>query len=408
MSELNPQPGQKHIHLDPVGGVAGDMFIAAVLAAFPDLQDGMVEAIRAAGLPAAIGILVDPHRDHALTGLRFAIKEADGQASHQHRHRPFSDIRRQLQHSGLATEVKEQAIAIFTLLAQAEARVHGMSVEEVSFHELGEWDSIADIVGAAFLITRLHATWSVGPLPLGGGRVASAHGSLPVPAPATIQLLRGFDCFDDGVDGERVTPTGAAILCQLGANRARDPAVRRLLRDGTGFGARVLPGLSNVLRLLAFAETASSQEGRDCIAEIVFEVDDQTAEDLAIGLDTLRAHPAVTDVLQMSALGKKGRLATQVRVLADPLQLRQVCDACFEQTSTIGLRYQVLDRFILQRRELSLDLDGKSIGVKAVHRGTAMTVKAESDDIAASAGGYNTREGLRYRVHQTYGKGEAG
>lgn len=347
MSELNPPSGQKHIHLDPVGGVAGDMFIAAVLAAFPGLQDGMVEAIRAAGLPAAICIHLDPHRDHALTGLRFAIKEADGQASHQQRHRPFSDIRRQLQHSGLAAEVMEHAIAMLALLAQAEAQVHGMSVEEVSFHELGEWDSIADIVGAA-------------------------------------------------------------ILCQLGANRARDLAVRRLLCDGTGFGARVLPGLSNVLRLLVFAETASNQEDRDCIAEIVFEVDDQTAEDLAIGLDTLGLYPAVTDVLQMSALGKKGRMVTQVRVLADPLQLRQVCDACFEQTSTIGLRYQVLDRFILPRRALSLDLDGKSIAVKAVHRGTAITVKAESDDIAASAGGYYKREVLRHRVHQAFGKGEAG
>jgi uncharacterized protein (DUF111 family) len=183
------------IHLDPVGGVAGDMFIAAVLDAFPDLQAGMTACIRAAGLPPTVDLCIEEHRDHALTGHRFAIAEEAHAAGNGHHHRAFSDIRRQLRDSALAEDVCEQAVAMFTLLAVAEAKVHGMSVDQVSFHELGEWDSIADIVGAAFLICKLNATWSVGPLPLGSGRVATAHGSLPVPAPAPGPAAGGFRLF---------------------------------------------------------------------------------------------------------------------------------------------------------------------------------------------------------------------
>ena len=374
------------------------MFIAAVIDAFPALQDGLIASIRAAGFPADIDFGIRRHRDHALTGLAFAIDEKQSGADH---HRTFSDIRGILQRCELAQDVSARAIAIFTLLAEAEAKVHGMSVEEVSFHELGEWDSIADIVGAAFLISQLQATWSVGSLPMGGGRVDTAHGSLPVPAPATALLLEGFECIDDGISGERVTPTGAAILRHLGANRARDRYLGKLVTGGTGFGTRQLPGQSNVLRLLAF-ETARLPAAADRIAEILFEVDDQTPEDLAIGLDRLRAHPAVRDVLQVPALGKKGRMTTHVRVLADPQRLRQVCNACMEETTTIGLRYQVLDRFTLSRQELTLDVEGISIGIKAASRGDDVTVKAEADDIAVVPGGHSARSRLRRRAEDLF------
>jgi uncharacterized protein (TIGR00299 family) protein len=390
---------QLHIHLDPVGGVAGDMFIAAVLDAFPDLAGGMVASIRAAGLPPALDIHLATRRDHALTGRRFSIDEpGETPAGAYHRHRTFRDLRQALQTSALPGAVCSGAVAMFTLLAEAEGRVHGTAVDDVSFHELGAWDSIADIVGAAHLIDALQASWSVGPLPRGGGRVATAHGPLPAPAPATALLLEGFDCFDDGVGGERVTPTGAVILRYLGADQSQDARPRRLRCSGTGFGTRTLPGLSNVLRLLAFEESATAAARRDRIAEILFEVDDQTAEDLAIGLDHLRAHPAVRDVLQVPAFGKKGRVTAQVRVLADPLQIGSVCDACLRETSTIGLRYQVLERLICQRSERSLEVEGRRIGLKAALRENGVTVKAEADDLADTPGGYGARRALRRRV----------
>ena len=383
-----------HIHLDAVGGIAGDMFIAAVLDAFPDLRDGMIAAIRASGLPADIGLLVDEHADHALTGLRFKVEEAHHLHAPEHKHTAFREIRSMLERAPLDTNVRAHSIGIFTRVAEAEGRVHGLPTDEVSFHELGEWDSIADIVGAAFLISALDAQWSVSSLPQGRGQVKTAHGNLPVPVPATVLLLEGFDFHDDGVEGERVTPTGAAIISHLHANRPHSRKPRRLLRSGSGFGTRKLPGMSNVLRLLAFEETQQATES-DRIAELVFEIDDQTPEDLAIGLDKLRAHPSVLDIMQTSMFGKKGRIAVRVQVLTDPNDIENVLEACFAETTTLGVRYQVLERRKLRRRQTSIDADGRTVRIKIAERPGGPTVKAEADDLLKVIGDHDERERVR-------------
>jgi hypothetical protein len=395
-----------HLHLDAVGGVAGDMFIAAVLDAFPHLQDGMLEAIRAGGLPEDIICRTVEHRDDVLTGLRFLVEPPPyrpydrGLAlpEERHRHTPFREIRARLERSSLAPGVKQRAIHIFTLLAEVEGKVHGMPAEAVSFHELGGWDSIADMVGAASLIDALDASWSVGTLPQGSGRVKTEHGWLPIPTPATALLLRGFELRDDGLPGERVTPTGAAILKHLdaaqknAAQHERQP--RRLLGSGTGFGTRTLPGLSNVLRVLVL-EPAAQHVASDQIAQIAFEVDDQTAEDLAIALDRLRSHPSVLDVLQVPAFGKKGRVTAHIQILADPQDLDGVFEACFRETSTLGLRWQLQQRRILQRSQATVDVDGRSVRVKLAERSGATTAKAESDDLLSVMGGRRERENMR-------------
>ena len=383
-----------HIHLDAVGGIAGDMFIAAVLDAFPDLRDGMTAAIRASGLPADIGLGVHEHDDHSLTGLRFLVEEGHHLHASEHKHTHFRDIRDMLARAPLDTDVRTHAIGIFSKVAEAEGKVHGLATDDVSFHELGEWDSIADIVGAAFLITALDAQWSVSSLPQGRGLVNTAHGNLPVPTPATVLLLEGFDFHDDGVEGERVTPTGAAIVSYLHANVPRSRGSYRLLRSGSGFGTRRLPGMSNVLRLMAFEESTSATE-TDRIAELVFEIDDQTPEDLAIGLEKLRAHPSVVDVMQMSMIGKKGRVAMRVQVLAEPSDLENVLETCFAETTTLGVRYQVLERRKLRRRQSSVDADGRSVRIKIAERPGGATVKAEADDLLKVIGDHSERERVR-------------
>ena len=159
-----------------------------------------------------------------------------------------------LVHSRLSAVARDHAIGIFGLLAAAEAEVHGVVEDDVAFHEVGAVDSIVDIVVAAQLVTLVGASaWSASPLPLGSGRVRTQHGLLPVPAPATALLLRGLATIDDGVPGERVTPTGAAIARYLLEDEVLARVPRRLLRCGTGFGSRELPGLSNCLRVLVFA-----------------------------------------------------------------------------------------------------------------------------------------------------------
>lgn len=390
-----------HLHLDAIGGMAGDMFIAAVLDAFPDLRDGMLEAIAAAGLPPQIHVGLAEHRDHALTGLRFKVVEprepgALAGAAH-HPHTPFADIRAQLQASPLAAPVRQRAIAIFTELARVEAQVHGKTVDTVSFHEVGEWDSIVDIVGAAFLIEALSpATWSVGALPLGRGRAKTAHGALPVPTPATVLLLKGFEFIDDGLEGERVTPTGASVLKHLGCSQAADRGARRLLRSGTGFGTKTFPGISNVVRLLAFeAAQAAAQPQGDEVVQVLFEVDDQSPEDLSIALDKLRAHPAVLDVLQSPAFGKKGRITMRIQVLAEVDGIEGVFDACFRETTTIGLRYQRMQRRKLARTGATVEAGGRQVRVKVSQRPGRATAKVEADDLLNVMGGRAEREALR-------------
>ena len=392
-----------HIHLDAVGGVAGDMFIAAMLDAFPDLRDGMLAAIRAAGLPADVHVGFAEHQDHALTGLRFRViepREAELLvAAHHHPHTPFADIRAHLQSCALTPAVRAHAIGIFSLLAEAEAKVHGKTIDTVSFHELGEWDSIADIVGAAFLIDALAATWSVSSLPLGRGRAKTAHGMLPIPTPATVLLLEGFEFADDGLEGERITPTGAAILRHVGCTQAASRRSRRLLHTGIGFGTRTFPGISNVLRVLAFEETPENRAS-DEIAQVQFEVDDQTPEDLAIALDKLRSHPSVLDVLQTPAFGKKGRMTMHIQLLADVADTESVFDVCFSETTTIGLRYQVMQRRKLARASTTVEAAGRQMRVKVAERPGRTTAKVEADDLLSVIGGRAERERLQREAEQ--------
>ena len=389
--------------LQAFGDRARDLSDPALLAAADKSAiENAIAAVRAAGLPASIHAGLAEHRDHALTGLRFRVIEPiDPQAlvsAHHHPHTPFTEIRDHLDRSALSPRVKEHAIGLFTTLAEAEAQVHGKTMDEVSFHELGEWDSIADMVGAAFLTDSLSpATWSVGSLPLGRGRVKTAHGLLPIPSPATTLLLKGFEFHDDGLEGERITPTGASILKYLRCGQAVSPISRRLLGTGIGFGTRTFPGISNVLRLLAFEVVASAPVG-DQVAQIQFEIDDQSPEDLAIALDKLRAHPSVLDVLQTPAFGKKGRLTLQIRILAEPADLENVFEACFHETTTLGLRYQLLQRRTLPRASATVDADGRKVRVKVAERAGHKTAKIEADDLRNVHGGRVAREQLKQQA----------
>ena len=425
------------IHLDAVGGMAGDMFVAALLDAFPEHADGVRASVRAASRPGVACSLV-PHNDGVLQGRRFLVTGPGGEAErapevdddhaghrhghdhadhvrsgHRHSdhhhagHRPWSDIRRDLTRADLDPAVRAAALGIFGRLAEAEARVHGIAVEAVAFHEVGAWDSIADIAAAAHLVAALGASaWSVSALPLGSGRVRTQHGPLPVPAPATARLLEGFAMVDDGVPGERVTPTGAAILRHLcGDAPARAPTrpapPRVLARSGVGFGTQVLPGLSNCVRVLVFEGAAEEAAVRPpdhrTIAVVEFEVDDQSAEDLAMGLDALRAEPGVLDCVQMPVFGKKGRMMTHVRVLARADAVEAVAAACFRETTTIGLRHGLVGGRALPREAVTVAVGERRVRVKTVARPGGRTAKAEADDVRSETDptGHAARARLR-------------
>jgi uncharacterized protein (TIGR00299 family) protein len=392
------------------------MFIAALLDAFPKHEAAVSAAIQAVSSEYPVSCALLPHKDEVLQGRRFSVNAAavtiravdlrvpfaTGVPSHSHT--SWADIRRRLQAAPLTPALMEHAIGIFTLLAEAEAAVHGIAVEHVSFHEVGAWDSIADIVGAATLIHALGVSrWSTSPVPLGGGRVATAHGVLPVPAPATARLLTGMRTVDDGVGGERVTPTGAAILryvCPPPEVDSRPPRaapsrVRKLVATGTGFGTRSLGQISNHVRVLCFEPERDAPAPRR-IEVLEFEVDDQSPEDLAAGLDRLRKHDGVLDVTQAPVFGKKGRIMIHVQVLARAAQAEAVIDACFRETTTLGLRQRTVQGIGLERHMREVEIEGERLRVKVAQRPGGRTAKAESDDLATHS--QARRAALRQRA----------
>lgn len=226
-------------------------------------------------------------------------------------------------------------------------------------------------------------------------------------------LLEGFEVFDDGRPGERVTPTGAAILRHLGPARGLPRRRLRLGRLGHGFGTKRFAGISNVLRVAAFADAAVPDVAygtEEEIATLRFEIDDQTPEDLAIGLERLRAIPGVLDVLQIPGIGKKGRMLAQIQVLARPEALDAAAEACLRETSTLGVRIERLTRRVLKREFATrIDADGTAFRVKTATRpGGALTAKAEIDDIAAASGDRAAREARRRRVEAGDGREDGG
>ena len=375
------------IHLDPLGGIAGDMFVAGLIDLRPDLAPGLAKVL--AALPLLDGVSTEalPHNDGVLTGHRFIVARDHDDDHHEHHghhgHVAWKQIRDMLEAAAIDEATRTHAIAIFTHLAEAEARVHGATPEAVEFHEVGAWDSIADIVAAAFMIGQIGAArWTIGPLPLGGGRVKSAHGMLPVPAPATALLIEGFTTIDDGITGERVTPTGAAIVRHLCEGQEPVRKARRLVGSAHGFGTRKLPGISNCLRVLAFETDETTAHRRDRIVVLDCEIDDQTGEDLGVAIDHLRARDGVLDIIQAPVFGKKGRMMTHLRVLVAEVREDDVVAAIFDETTTLGLRRMPVERFVLDREIASTDVDGRTLRVKLAARPSGKTAKLEADDFA--------------------------
>lgn len=359
-----------HIHITPLGGMAGDMFVAGMLDAFPDLR---------AWVETATGAVL-PHRNatsgtcsKAGIAARWFRVPDQGNTAPIH----YPDMDRMMADADLSDAIRTHARAMLRLLAEAEAQIHGVALDRVHFHEIADWDTLADLTAAAALIGALEGWgWSIDPLPLGGGTVQTAHGRLAVPAPATAHLLQGLCVQDDGVGGERVTPTGAAIVRYIHdrLSMCKRP-MGRLQATGYGAGTRDLPGLANVVVVQVIAGAAQSG---DTVAVLEWDIDDMTGEEIAVACDHLRTCDGVLDLVTLALSGKKGRTATGFRVLAEPAHADAVAQAVFAQTSTLGLRLRQDQRLILPRETRS-DVTPRT---KIVQRPGGTTAKTESDDTA--------------------------
>jgi pyridinium-3,5-bisthiocarboxylic acid mononucleotide nickel chelatase len=398
-------PGRLHVHLDAVGGVAGDMFVAALLDARPDLR-ARVFADVAAVVPAACGrpaLTEGTSGGIAVQRFGLAVPASAGDDPHRHGTR-FADLVRRIAAASLHPDTAEQATAILRRLGDCESRLHRVPLDEVHFHELADWDSLMDVVAAGSIAAALSpCSWSVSDLPRGGGMVRTQHGLLPVPAPATADLLRGLRWRDDGIGGERVTPTGAAILAHL-APAAQPPAEGLVLQSiGTGAGAREMAAMPNVLRALVFAVDAQPADipgHADAVIVLSFDIDDMTGEEVGVAAERLRAAEGVLDLSIGSRQGKKGRPLTDFRLLIRPDALAAVSRLCFLETSTIGLRWRREQRFCLARSTESCEVEGETLRRKRSARPDGRpALKIESDDLARFDG-LTHRRAMKFRGEQ--------
>ena len=339
------------LFFDAFAGVSGDMTVGALLALGVDLERVRSEL---STLPVhGYAVRVSDLHVHGIRACKFDVDVDDhGHAAGQgHGHRRYAEIRDMLSASALAPRVKETATSIFARLAEAEGRVHGVPADAVTFHEVGAVDSIVDIVGTAIGLAALAVdAVYVSALPLGSGTVASQHGVIPVPAPATVELLRGFPVRVGDGTGELVTPTGAAIVASLAKPGAALPPMR-IEAVGYGAGTRTLADRPNLLRLLLGYGAAAA--GADELIEIAANVDDSSPEIYEHVMEQLFAAGA-RDVWLATAHMKKNRPAIVLHVLAEPSSRDALAAIVLNETSAIGLRFHAVQRLVLPREQITV------------------------------------------------------
>lgn len=376
-----------HVHIDMLGGLAGDMFLAAALDTGLVEREAIEQALSTLGF-GDIEVVPDRPRRGAVVGTHIEFTGWPDEAESDHRH--LSVIEQLLEESDLPTDVTDRAIAMFRTLGRAESDVHGIPLDDVHFHECGALDSIFDFVSAAWIVERAGVeAWSCGPVPLGSGTVETDHGTVPLPVPATAKLLSGLQTVTREVPAELVTPTGATILQTL---REVSPAMRRadgeIVRDGYGAGTRELSEFSNVARMLLIdpaESTASSDEGRDEVVRLTTEIDDMPAEQLA-DIEEVLFEAGALDVVRESVGMKKGRRGSRIAVLARPDDEERLVDTLFRHTTTFGIRRDRKTRWTLERRKEEVETDFGPIAIKlGFWRGELIQTTPEFEDCRATA-----------------------
>jgi uncharacterized protein (TIGR00299 family) protein len=362
-------------YLDCVGGLAGDMIVAALL-------DAGADRSRLEALPDELGIgpveIAVRRVERQGTGALHVSFEAPGDAGH----RDWQEIRRLLEGSSLPPLVRERSLAVFAGLAEAEARVHGVEPEQVHFHELGAIDTLMDVCGAVSLLHSLGVDeLECSPLPMARGLVHAAHGLLPLPSPATAELLRGAQVYGVETEGELVTPTGAALAARLVTRWGALPPLT-LERVGTGAGTRDFPHRPNVVRVFV-GERPARAHGEVVLLET--NLDDLTPELVPDAFERCFAAGAL-DVWTVPAQMKKGRPGFVLSALARPGLERAVALAILEETTALGVRVSQLRRYELEREESTVEIEGGAVRVKIGRLdGRVVNVAPEHDDCATVA-----------------------
>ena len=364
--------------VDASAGASGDMLLGALVGAgVPvDVLQDAVDAVT----PEPVNLRVEQ-----VTRNGFAATRCHVEARASTQHRSWRDIRGLLKSSRLGEDVRSLAFRVFERLAEAEAAVHGADPRDVTFHEVGALDAIADVVGASAGFARLGGEVVVSPVAVGSGTVEGAHGTIPVPPPAVAELLRGAPSYAGPAGApamELCTPTGAAILTTVATRWGPQPPMTTE-QVGVGAGSRDPEGHANVLRLFVGAPVGSTREDTAVLLET--NVDDLDPR-VWPSVITALLDAGASDAWLTPILMKKGRPAHALSVLVPPHLAGALRATVFRQTSAIGLREQRLDKHALDREMSSVDVDGHTIAVKlARHEGAVVNAMPEYDDVARAA-----------------------
>ena len=368
---------------DCFSGISGDMHIGAML----DLgvsEVGLREALARLDMAEEFELEVCRDARMGISGTKATVRLTTPPTHHRH----LADIRRIIEAASFEPKVEALALNIFQQIAEAEAKIHDMPVEAVHFHEVGATDSIVDIVAAAVCLDLLNVDHIYcKTLELGGGMVRCAHGLMPVPAPATAEILNGVPCRYDGVNQEATTPTGAAILKTV-VEKFDLPRGFSSGRVGYGVGQKDFD-IPNVMRVMlgSVEETEAARSGleHETNLEIHCNIDDMSAEAFQPLLDRL-LEAGARDVYLTPIIMKKARPATKVSVLCSPEQAGDLEKILFSNSTTIGLRLHPVDKHMLPREALSLQTSAGEVRVKvATLPDEQQRWKIEHDDVVRLA-----------------------
>ena len=369
------------LYLDCFSGASGDMVIGALLDAGLPFER-LEAALGSLALGGECAVSAEPVTRSGVGATKFTVTEtARAGAGHPHRH--LSGILELVDRSALAAASRARAARLFRRLAETEAAIHRMPVEKVHLHEVGALDSIIDVVGGVFALEWFGAERIVASaVNVGGGTVPCAHGTMPVPAPATAALMAGAPVYAGAPAGELLTPTGALLVSEFAGEYGPLPPMR-IERIGYGAGSRDPRGHPNVLRVLVGEEAGGG--GGERVVAVECEIDDMNPQIFGVLMERLQDAGAL-DVFYTPVQMKKNRPGTHVTVLAPPARREAVCAALFRETSTIGLRYREATREVLEREMVPVSTGYGEVRCKVARRGAAVVnVAPEFDDCARAA-----------------------
>lgn len=370
----------KTLYIDCPMGISGDMFLGALIDAGVDIKAILREVRKLPIDKKEIDVRTTKEVRHSISAVSFRVKIKEA-----HHHRTFRHIKKLIKDSTLSGEIKAMSTDIFKTIAEAEGRVHGISPEKVHFHEVGAIDSIIDVVGTAAAVALLNVDRIIAsPVPLGTGWTDTMHGRMPIPAPATLEILRGVPLVESTAPFELTTPTGASIIKTLACSFGGFPAMI-VEKAGYGAGKKDFKEAANVLRVVLGRSPGLPEDEEEVLHVIETNIDDMSPQVAGYLMEKLMKAGAL-DAFLTPVQMKKTRPGVLLTALAREENKEGLIDIIFDESTTIGIRSYPVERRCLERKSIKVKTPYGEIRVKVSFKsGSAVNVQPEYEDCSTAA-----------------------